>query len=536
LAPASSHCTGSRLQVLEEVGVYDLTDLLLELVRSLTDPNDEVRLAAALATEEISGDETVAGGRAMLLALALLLLHDPVERARVAAVTVLDRLGARGGASASAARASSVAGLADPSLDVRRRAVEALVRGGRRSIAPAREQLSSGDPAQRKMAAVALARIEPRKYGSLLLGTTLDADLRTIYSNLACLRVLTGSGGPAVEVLACALRERNAAFLEEIFYLLAAVREPAAIDTTLRSLRSPLAEVRANAVEALESLSAPQTAALIAQLLEPERPSGPPTSLAHGGLGISFRTPAAALRWLLGDGQDSWQRILSAAALREMGLSPEAESGYEFVELLELAQSDPDSAVRAEVDVGTGAHPEPARGQTPEVSELTPVQKLITLRKLPFFSAMPIEQLRVLARVSEVESFPADARLFKEGDAGGILYAVVRGRVGLEQEKRKGSFSRLATVEAGGYVGESDFLCGDYFSNSAIAIETTLTLRLRREPVIALARQYPDLALALIGVLSDRLREAHQRIAELTRTEPDKLHRLYDQFGMNPGA
>jgi len=85
-------------------------------------------------------------------------------------------------------------------------------------------------------------------------------------------------------------------------------------------------------------------------------------------------------------------------------------------------------------------------------------------------------------------------------------------------------------------VGESDFLCGDYCSSAAIAIEKTLTLKLRREPVIALARQYPDLALELIGVLSDRLREAHERIAELTRTEPEKLHKLYDQFSMDPGA
>ena len=526
----------TRARAVRVIGRARAFGLLLELVRSLTDPDDEVRLAAALATEEISGDETVASGRDMLLAVALLLLHDPVERARIAAVTVLDRLGARGGASASAARASSVAGLADPSLDVRRRAVEALVRGGRRSIAPAREQLDAGDPAQRKMAAVALARIEPRKYGSLVLGTTLDTDLRTIYSNLACLRVLTGCGGPAVDVLASALRERNEALLEEIFYLLAAVREPAAVDTTLRSLRSPIAEVRANAVEALESLSAPQTAALIAPLLEPERPSGPTASLDDRDWGMSFPAPAAAFSWLLGDAQDSWQRILSAAALRELSRSQEAESDHEFVDLLELARSDPDAAVRAEADVGTEAHPEPGRGHGPEVSELTLVQKLIVLRKLPFFSAMPIEQLRILARVSEVESFPADVRLFKEGDAGGILYAVVIGRVGLEQEKRKGSFSRLATVEAGGYVGESDFLCGDYCSSAAIAIEKTLTLKLRREPVIALARQYPDLALELIGVLSDRLREAHERIAELTRTEPEKLHKLYDQFSMDPGA
>jgi CRP-like cAMP-binding protein len=65
---------------------------------------------------------------------------------------------------------------------------------------------------------------------------------------------------------------------------------------------------------------------------------------------------------------------------------------------------------------------------------------------------------------------------------------------------------------------------------SAIAIQDTLTLRLRREPLIALARQHPNLSLELINVLSARLREAQDAIAERTRTKPRELQKLYDQF------
>lgn len=526
----------TRARAVRVIGEARAFDLLLELVRSLTDPDDQVRLAAALATEQLSSDERVTRKRDMLLALALLLLHDRVERARVSAVTVLDHLSAHAGASASAARESLVAGLADPSPEVRRRVVDSLARGGRRSIAPLREQLSAADPVQRKMAGVALARIEPRKYGSLVLGATLDFDLRSIYSNLACLQVLARCPGRVVDVLACALHERNAAFLEEIFYLLAAARDPNAVDATLRSLRSPLPEMRANAVEALESLTAPQTAALIAPLLEPEPTSGPPLSLAQHRWDISVPSPAAALRRLLGDENDSWQRTLSAAALRELSRSPAPESGNELTELLELARTDPDTAVRAEVEADVGVHPEPGEGQPLDSYQLTLVQKLVVIRELPFLRGMPVEQLRALAGVSEVVYFPADARLFSEGDAGGLLYAVVRGRVAVEQEKRKGSFSRLTTVTAGGYLGESDFFCGDSCSNSAIAIENTLALKLQREPVNALARQSPQLSLELIRVLSDRLREASGRITELTRAEPDKLQKLYDQLSIDLGA
>jgi CRP-like cAMP-binding protein len=161
---------------------------------------------------------------------------------------------------------------------------------------------------------------------------------------------------------------------------------------------------------------------------------------------------------------------------------------------------------------------------------LSVIEKVIFLKEVPFFQGLTVEQLRILADVCEEESIFAETRLFNEGDPGGTLYVVVSGRVGIEQEKRPGSFARLATIEAYGFFGETDFFDNHPRTNSAIAIQDTLTLRLRREPLIALARQYPDLALELINVLSARLREANDRIGELTRTRPQALHKFYDEF------
>jgi CRP/FNR family cyclic AMP-dependent transcriptional regulator len=158
---------------------------------------------------------------------------------------------------------------------------------------------------------------------------------------------------------------------------------------------------------------------------------------------------------------------------------------------------------------------------------LSEIEKVILLKEVPFFQSMTVEQLRVLANVCEEDDFPAETCLFHEGDPGGILYIVVSGRVGIEQEQRKGFFARLATVEAHACLGETDFFDDNCRTNSAIAIQDTLVLRLRREPLIALARQHPDLSLELINALSVRLREANYRIAELTRTLPQELNELY---------
>jgi HEAT repeat protein len=429
--------------------------------------------------------------------------------------------------------------LADPSPEVRERVVEVLASAGPRAVSQVQEQLEAADPHLRKTAAVVLARIEPRRYAPLVRGLILDGNLLAIYRNLGCVAALTGLPGPAVAVLGRALHERNVALLDEIFYLLAMIQDPAAIKTIAQSLRSPQPEVRANATEALELVTAPQTAALVAPLFEPaEAPAGDGSelsgrlaSLAERTWNISIPTPAAALRVLLslredsqGNAGDPWHRTLAAAALAELSASVAPGSDEEIAELLSMAQSDPDAGVRAEVSAvmdGKGTQAE---------ATLSVVEKVIYLQEVPFFRGMTTEQLRVLASVCEEEPAPAGTRLFGEGDPGGALYVVVRGLVGIEQQRRPGALARLATVEAGSYLGEAEFFDDNPRTNSAMAIQDTRTLRLRREPLIALTRQHPDLSLELINVLGFRLREANDRIADLTRTHPRELHKLFDQF------
>jgi CRP/FNR family cyclic AMP-dependent transcriptional regulator len=161
---------------------------------------------------------------------------------------------------------------------------------------------------------------------------------------------------------------------------------------------------------------------------------------------------------------------------------------------------------------------------------LSIIDRIIFLKEVPFFQSMTIDQLKVLASVCEEKLFEKDARIFKNGDPGGVLYVVVNGRVGIEYEKRPGSFARLAEMEAYSYFGEANFFDKSLHSTSALAIRDTLILQLRREPLIELARQNPNLALELINLLSQRLREDSERVADLTRTQPRALNKLYDKF------
>ncbi len=161
---------------------------------------------------------------------------------------------------------------------------------------------------------------------------------------------------------------------------------------------------------------------------------------------------------------------------------------------------------------------------------LSVIDRIIFLKEVPFFQELPVEQLKALASLCEEKFFEKNATIFKNGDPGGALYLVVNGRVGVEQERRAGSFVRLADVNAYSYFGEAEFFDASPRSTSAIAARDTLVLQLRREPVLELIRQNPNLALELINALSQRLRANNQRYAEQTRSKPDKLDKFFDKF------
>lgn len=161
---------------------------------------------------------------------------------------------------------------------------------------------------------------------------------------------------------------------------------------------------------------------------------------------------------------------------------------------------------------------------------LSTIEKVIFLKQVSFFEEMTIEQLNVLANACKEEFFAADSWLFHQGGPGGTLYVVVNGRVGIEQEKRKGSSVRVNTLDAYAYFGEVTVFDASPRTAGAIAIQDTIILRLGREPLLALARQYPELSLKLIYALNKQLRQAYERIGKLSRSRPRKLHKLFDQL------
>jgi CRP-like cAMP-binding protein/HEAT repeat protein len=490
LADPDSAVRSRGVRVLAQLDTADAHEQLLPF---LIDPADDVRLEAALALEarrsKLSG-----AAREQLPGLAGVLLHDAVERVRLVALTLLQ------GNHTPAACALFVQALADTSPQVRGAATRALVDIGTPAVAWVRPLAESETGRPRQVAVAVLCRINVQGFAGEYGEPAIRAGLERISQDQTRLDALAAcDDSRGLAALRCALAERDRQWLSEVFDLLGAIYGDEPMRLVRSSLNSTEARVRANAVEALEAVASPALARAVGQVCEPASAHRPPTatrpasSSEYGG-----ESSGVVLRQLAGDVSDPLVQAVATFAEGEL-------SGTQ-------------STARVTLKGGI---------------LLSTIERILFLKEVPFFAGMTIEQLRVLATVCEEELFAADQRIFHEGDPGGTLYCVVSGRVALEQEKRKGAFARLATLEAHGYFGEMNLFDDSPRSVTALAIQDTLALRLRREPLIALVRQYPDLSLELINVLSERLRELSDRTADLTRTRPRQLHRLYDQLDMS---
>lgn len=559
---------------------------LFQLTGYLADPADQVRLQTALALEKISTNKLADQTAELLIQRMNDLVTDPVERVRQAALTVFGRLGRE------EAYPLLLKALTDTSPQIRTTAVDTMVEMGKAIESWLQAQLTLPERQLRKMISVILSRINTKEFGGLIQEYIFE-DLLDIYRNIGRLEALSPlQKHESIVVLQHAMREQNRRYLDEIFYLLNALYKQKTVKLISDALQSEEGRTRANGVEALETLTNPQTALLIGQLFEPNLS---PVQLIEKGQEVWGFLPSdtdQVLKQLVNQEENLWFRAIATFALGELGVAlsknghqqtpapvppgektngkrrgtrlnlfdallgsdppaPEANlaprqaepvaaspitplSRAEIDQLLDKAFTDSAFEVRLAARdakrVLAGIELKSLLSQQEEAILLSTVEKIIFLKEVPFFQGMTIHQLTVLANVCEEQIFEEDTRIFNQGDAGGTLYVVVNGKVGIEQEKRKGSFARLATVEAHSYFGETNLFDNSPHTVSAIALQDTLTLRLRREPLIALARQHPDMSLELINVLSQRLREANDRVAELTRTRPRELHKLFDKF------
>jgi HEAT repeat protein len=470
-------------QLLDEGGRIDAT-ARAALVAATGDPDARVRVAAIRALARSGdlpdvamsdADRDAAAGQPDISAL----IADQDPRVRAAALVadgrgdtgVLLRLAADAHA---AVRATAIAALAPEGATslppwAREVALQALEdRSGRvRSAAavvlgqddPAIPELlrmvTDGTPPGSLAALDALARHTARDgldpvVRDRLLGHT-GGELSRIATLRVARRELDDDPDPIVRFLCRVLLAREDAALADVLGALAVLGAPDASGPVRRCLASPDPEVRAQAIEAVESLADPRLARRVSALLDD------PTPQRHDGPGR-----AAVLDSLAHD-DDPWLRRL-AVACRERS---------------------------------------PVAGATRTMTEL---QTMLALRRVPLFEGLQPEDLQRIAAYAVERSYTPGEVLMAEGEPGDELVVLLDGSVRVERIEPDGSARFIRAYHAGEHIGELAVLRERPRAATVTAdAEGAQGLVVPGVGLRDILRERPDAAMAMLATLAERL-------------------------------
>jgi len=136
-------------------------------------------------------------------------------------------------------------------------------------------------------------------------------------------------------------------------------------------------------------------------------------------------------------------------------------------------------------------------------------EKLDLLHRIPLFSALDKRQVERIGMLAEEVDVPAGKVLMQQGEEGGDLMVVVRGRVAIERDG-----SRLNTMGPGDFFGEIALVVGGPRTATATTEEPCTLLIVNHREFHSMVEEFPEISVQLLNALAHRVRNL----------EPDAAH------------
>jgi CRP/FNR family transcriptional regulator, nitrogen oxide reductase regulator len=163
------------------------------------------------------------------------------------------------------------------------------------------------------------------------------------------------------------------------------------------------------------------------------------------------------------------------------------------------------------------------------------------LRTASLYRGLSEDDRQRLAEVALVKAWDKGDTIFSEGDPSDFLLTVLSGRVKVVKLQPSGKEVILEIFGPGDPLGTVVAYEGRPFPASAIALEPTSCLLVRRAPFFGLLEKHPSLVRGLLSAFTRRIVELAQRIPEVAgaRVETRFAHlflKLADRVGQARGA
>lgn len=134
------------------------------------------------------------------------------------------------------------------------------------------------------------------------------------------------------------------------------------------------------------------------------------------------------------------------------------------------------------------------------------------LKKIPFLSALSPAHLREVYRLAREVEVPAGRPVFTKRQDADAMFIVLSGRVKIHSAAAGRKRKTFAYLREGEFFGEMALIAGETRSASALAVEPSLLMVIRKTDFQRLVARDPSLARYLLKTVCERLRRANEEI------------------------
>lgn len=157
-----------------------------------------------------------------------------------------------------------------------------------------------------------------------------------------------------------------------------------------------------------------------------------------------------------------------------------------------------------------------ARDVHPE--RCTSSTRLAALQRVPFFTGLTVAELTEVNSHFRASAYQVGETIYFNGDPATRLYVVTEGKVKLVRHTASGQDVLLDILAAGEILGGLPALGEARYDDTAQAQSPCCVLGIDAGHFASVLKAYPPVAVSVLTIVADRLREAHDKLSNLVST------------------
>lgn len=148
----------------------------------------------------------------------------------------------------------------------------------------------------------------------------------------------------------------------------------------------------------------------------------------------------------------------------------------------------------------------------------------VTLRDIPLFSELSIDQLRTISSFSNLKKFCKGEILFLDGDFYKGFYILLKGTIKIYKISASGKESVVHIIKPLNAFADIPLFEGGNYPVNAQAIEESLTILIPKDKFLDLIKNQPEISLKMLAGFAKRLKTLISQLQDISSREvPNRL-------------